>query len=759
MNQLPTIHVCLIHPLGYAHGDALLDPALYFSHQLERFGGEVSFERNRLRHGAVNFIFGAHNGFDAELCQRYSCVFVNLEQIGAGGANLAPNYFRLLAGSAVVDYDRANPPAYTSHPDDVPVVSFGHAPYLAAADCLPLEERPIDVLFFGSLNERRLGLIRKIEAAGRKVTLAPIPCYGDQRDALIRQAKCVVNMPFYESARFEQVRAFLCLSLGTPMLSERRVGSHPPSAYEPCVTWFDEQQIDQLFGRDFGTPAFFNGLREQLAAFEQVDPIDSYAEVACFAAGVWQVHAQTAIGQTTADAYLHGAAPASPRQGLPRKPGPLFQYLDEQAHLIDWYMDAERHSEALAAMALAVHKHFCQPSVTHHALYYPDFDRQIEQLATTLQASVQPVAPVDVTGAADDAADVTLIVATELYDVGGHSRVVEDVARVVKRPVLVLTDLFSNYKNGRLDKAWVHRRLPGVEVIFLDDTDSLWEKCLRIATLAAGLPLRNVLYFQHHQDPLPFVGTWALPGVRKLLVHHCDHNPSLGCTLEGVLHVDLSTFLQGICTEHLGQPAHLLPLHVPDRGRRSPDAGTGGKLSVVTSGRPGKFALTGAVALHEIASTVLKVVDGQFYFVGPLEPQWLELIRRHLTSRDIDPDRFVPLGLVPSLWDTLLKLDAALYLGSAPIGGGRAAIEAQGVGLPVLYFSGIEQGTLIENYSVYANPQLGWSGLEELAKLLNEAGPSRVALSDQARRYYENQFSEQHFVSELTRILGEAAMP
>jgi hypothetical protein len=320
MNELPKIHVCLMAPEGYAHADALLDPALYVQHQLSRFGGEVSFGRNQLRAGAVNLVFGAHNGFDPRLRQAYSCIFVNLEQIGAGGANLPPAYLQLLRSSAVVDYDAANPQAYTQHPQDVPLVSFGHAPYLQPEAPLAWADRPIDVLFFGSLNERRVARIRRIEQAGRKVTVAPVPCYGAQRDALLRQAKVVVNLPFYDSARFEQVRAFMCLSSGTALMSERVPQLVAPEGFEHSVCWFTDAQLETAFGPAFDTAAFQDDVQQRLARFQDVDPIGAYADVAAFAAGIWRVHSESIIGQTEADAQLHNGHATQPLpSAVPRK--------------------------------------------------------------------------------------------------------------------------------------------------------------------------------------------------------------------------------------------------------------------------------------------------------------------------------------------------------------------------------------------------------------------------------------------------------
>jgi SAM-dependent methyltransferase len=187
----------------------------------------------------------------------------------------------------------------------VPIVSFLHAPYLAELAPIPLEERPIDLLFFGCLNPRRHALLDRIEAAGVSVSRFDGPMYGPERDSYIRQAKAVFNGHFYESARFEQTRASQCMSLGTPLISERGDATAPPEAYEDSVFWLRDEALTDFFKNQFNTPAFFDDARRKLEAFAKFDPIEQYADVLAFAAGYRQAHARRIAAGPWQPAQLH----------------------------------------------------------------------------------------------------------------------------------------------------------------------------------------------------------------------------------------------------------------------------------------------------------------------------------------------------------------------------------------------------------------------------------------------------------------------
>ena len=159
------------------------------------------------------------------------------------------------------------------------------------------------MLFFGSLNPRRRAYIDRVEACGVKVALFDQPIYGPERDDFIRQSKAVLNCHHYEASRFEQVRVSHCLSLDTPVLSERVAATLPPAAFEDAVFWLGDDALEKFFSAEFATPAFFEQARGKLAAFTRHDPIEAYADLVGFAAGFQQGHQRT-----------RGTQPWRPRQ-------------------------------------------------------------------------------------------------------------------------------------------------------------------------------------------------------------------------------------------------------------------------------------------------------------------------------------------------------------------------------------------------------------------------------------------------------------
>lgn len=282
----PVVNICIVQQGADGHALCFLDQARYLRYHLESLGLRCRLSKNRLYHDTVNIVFGAHKGFDPRLAEVFPCVILNLEQIGRDGAPLPPAYFDLLARAPSFDYDPANQQAYRTLKRG-PCVRFLDAPYLRKArSAPPIASRPYDLLFFGSINERRKRLLESIEAAGCKIALFDQPLYGPERDDIVVQAKAVLNLHFYESGRLEQARISHCLSLGTPVISERKPGTVIPPEFEQAVFWVPADDVAAGVARWLHAPDFATLAARCLAGFHDTDALPSLQPLVEFLADV-----------------------------------------------------------------------------------------------------------------------------------------------------------------------------------------------------------------------------------------------------------------------------------------------------------------------------------------------------------------------------------------------------------------------------------------------------------------------------------------
>lgn len=315
---LPDIHLCIVQPAGHEQALGLLDPARYFRYHFRRLGARVSLSKNRLRHDAVNFVFGAHLGFDAAQCERHPCVLVNLVQFGADGQAPSPDYLALLERAAVVDGDPTSLPAYAAQPDRVPLVPFVHAPYLAdefGEMPMPIDGRPIELLHLGEFSAAAQAFVARIEDCGVPVSLLDQPLYGVERDAFIRQARAVLLCDAHGSGHVDPVLLAHCLSLGTPVVLQRTDATRVPGYIEQAVSWVDETTLGEFFSREFGTPGWIERTRQQHAHFEQLDPAQAMADILVHACGVGLAHLHRRDPRPWRPSRLHLGAGTGYRSG------------------------------------------------------------------------------------------------------------------------------------------------------------------------------------------------------------------------------------------------------------------------------------------------------------------------------------------------------------------------------------------------------------------------------------------------------------
>src|ERR1700677_226547 len=198
--------VVMISPEGYVHAAALTEVAESVLFGLQALGVQATMAVNQLVvPGPPAIMFGAHllTAEEAELLPD-STVIYNLEQIGAAHSWCSPAYLSLLHRFQVWDYSIRNIAALRG----MGVQRVTHVPvgYVTQLSRIPdTSVQDIDVLFYGSINERRSNAISAIQARGLNAQ-AVFGVYGAARDALIARAKVVLNLHYYDTSIFELVR-------------------------------------------------------------------------------------------------------------------------------------------------------------------------------------------------------------------------------------------------------------------------------------------------------------------------------------------------------------------------------------------------------------------------------------------------------------------------------------------------------------------------------------------------------------------------
>jgi hypothetical protein len=218
--------VLQVRPAGFLHAEALTELAecVYFG--LRRLG-LAAFYRERPDRPCRQIVFGAHL-LDEQGCAALppDAILYNSEQIQADSPWLSSSYCRALRRHPVWDYSAEN----VRRAAELGVGTLRHVPlgYVPELARIPPASEDIDVLFYGSINQRRRVVLQALEAAGLKVT-ALFGVYGEERDRAIARAKVVLSMHFYEAKIFEIVRVAYLLSNAKAVVSE----CGPDTAVEP----------------------------------------------------------------------------------------------------------------------------------------------------------------------------------------------------------------------------------------------------------------------------------------------------------------------------------------------------------------------------------------------------------------------------------------------------------------------------------------------------------------------------------------------
>lgn len=223
------ISISIVRPKGYQHVDCFVPLVSSLANAFESVGYKVNVLYNVYTSEHTSVVVGAHLLENPlELVDLKKAIIYNFEQISPESHWITKNYFKALSTIPYWDYSSVNIKNALAVNNRIQAhhVPFAYAAPLdytyAARDCFRVVPKDIDVLFFGSMNERRAKIIDQLRDMGLKVQ-SVFGVYGSELSVLIHRAKVVLNMHYYESSIFEAVRVIPLLATRVAVVSEKSV--------------------------------------------------------------------------------------------------------------------------------------------------------------------------------------------------------------------------------------------------------------------------------------------------------------------------------------------------------------------------------------------------------------------------------------------------------------------------------------------------------------------------------------------------------
>lgn len=213
------VTVWIVSPIGYIHAHAFDEVAEALVFSLSQQGYCARIVRNPSLCSEITIVLGANllPSFNIDRLPK-NFIILNLEQVDPTSSWMDTKYLRLLSKSQVWDYSSQNIKRLEAEGiQGVKKCNIGYAPTLSRID----QNRPkdIDVLFFGSINERRQKILVNLRDENLNVQHL-FGVYGPQRDEFIARSKVVLNLHYYDAGVFEIVRVFYLLSNSKCVVSE-----------------------------------------------------------------------------------------------------------------------------------------------------------------------------------------------------------------------------------------------------------------------------------------------------------------------------------------------------------------------------------------------------------------------------------------------------------------------------------------------------------------------------------------------------------
>ncbi|MDR3298437.1 MAG: methyltransferase domain-containing protein [Candidatus Accumulibacter sp.] len=215
----PSFNITLIQPENFVHSAALAELAETLMYGLGALNCAVQFNINGMVDDRVNIVLGAHL-LDAGTMNAIppETILYNSEQIDDRSARIMPAYLDLLKKCEVWDYNQENHRRLKERGvHNAKYVPIGYVPQLTRISVGVPQD--IDVLFYGSINERRRAILEELIQKGLRVEFLH-GVYREERDLYIARSKVILNLHYHDANIFEIVRVSWLLANEKAVVAE-----------------------------------------------------------------------------------------------------------------------------------------------------------------------------------------------------------------------------------------------------------------------------------------------------------------------------------------------------------------------------------------------------------------------------------------------------------------------------------------------------------------------------------------------------------
>jgi len=209
--------ICFIKPPEYEGSLVFREILFLLRNSLRDLGHTVEIVPNQLHPVKTNILIGYHLLQWGEYLAKVDYIPFQFEQLDTKEGWFSDTILAILKGASQVwDYSSINIEFLRQQGVTAQHVPIGYHPDLAVVP--KAEEKDIDVLFYGSVNDRRKELMERLARKCNAQFIAG--AFAQERDELIARSKIVLNLHYYQTKIMESVRIAHLLNNGVFVISE-----------------------------------------------------------------------------------------------------------------------------------------------------------------------------------------------------------------------------------------------------------------------------------------------------------------------------------------------------------------------------------------------------------------------------------------------------------------------------------------------------------------------------------------------------------